>query len=106
MINMNPDVYEQYIYQKGIRDQLRKTVTTSSFLSTVDKKININANYNKRIGKISILDSNVINTDNQISLDEINDYYENNKDDFYLTFGRVQIYKINKSIYHFFNSSS
>ena len=41
MINMNPDVYEQYIYQKGIRDQLRKTITSSSFLSTIDKKINI-----------------------------------------------------------------
>ena len=42
MINMNPDVYEQYIYQKGIRDQLRKTIISSSFLSTIDKKININ----------------------------------------------------------------
>ena len=82
MINMNPDVYEQYIYQKGIRDQLREAITNSSFLSTTDKKININANYHKKTGKIYILNKNMINTDVQISLDEINEYYQNNKNDF------------------------
>ena len=82
MINMNPDVYEQYIYQKGIRDQLREAITNSSFLSTIDKKININANYHKKTGKIYILNKNMINTDVQISLDEINEYYQNNKNDF------------------------
>ena len=82
MINMNPDVYEQYIYQKGIRDQLRKAITASSFLSTIDKKININANYHKKTGKIYILNKNSVNTDVQISLDDINEYYENNKEDF------------------------
>ena len=82
MINMNPDVYEQYIYQKGIRDQLRKAITNSSFLSTIDKKININANYHKKIGKIYILNKNMVNSDVQISLDEINEYYQNNKNDF------------------------
>jgi len=82
MINMNPDVYEQYIYQKGIRDQLREAITNSSFLSTVDKKININANYHKKTGKIYILNKNIINTDVQISLDAINEYYQNNKNDF------------------------
>ena len=82
MINMNPDVYEQYIYQKGTRDQLREAITNSSFLSTIDKKININANYHKKTGKIYILNKNMINTDVQISLDEINEYYQNNKNDF------------------------
>ena len=82
MINMNPDVYEQYIYQKGIRDQLREAITNSSFLSTTEKKININANYHKKTGKIYILNKNMINTDVQISLDEINEYYQNNKNDF------------------------
>ena len=82
MINMNPDVYEQYIYQKGIRDQLREAITNSSFLSTIDKKININANYHKKTGKIYFLNKNMINTDVKISLDEINEYYQNNKNDF------------------------
>ncbi len=82
MINMNPDVYEQYIYQKGIRDQLREAITNSSFLSATEKKININANYHKKTGKIYILNKNMINTDVKISLDEINKYYQNNKNDF------------------------
>ncbi len=82
MINMNPDVYEQYIYQKGIRDQLREAITNSSFLSATEKKININANYHKKTGKIYILNKNMINTDVKISLDEINEYYQNNKNDF------------------------
>ena len=82
MINMNPDVYEQYIYQKGIRDQLRKAITNSSFLNTIDKKININANYHKKTGKIYILNKKNINDDFQISLDDINKYYENNRDSF------------------------
>ncbi len=82
MINMNPEVYEQYIYQKGIRDQLRKTITGSSFLSTIDKKININANYHKKTGKVYILSKSNINTDTQISLEDINEYYQNNKGDF------------------------
>ncbi len=37
MINMNPEIYEQYIYQKGIRDQLRTSITDSSILSIIDK---------------------------------------------------------------------
>ena len=82
MINMNPDVYEQFIYQKGIRTQLREAITSSSFLSTVDKKININANYHKKIGKLYILNSENVATDTQISLDDINNYYESNKADF------------------------
>ena len=82
MINMNPDVYEQFIYQKGIRSQLREAITSSSFLSTVDKKININANYHKKIGKLYILNSENVATDTQISLDDINNYYESNKADF------------------------
>ena len=50
LINMNPDVYEQHTYQKGIREQLRKTIT-DSILNITDKKLNINANYHKRDGK-------------------------------------------------------
>ena len=82
MINMNPEVYEQYIYQKGIRDQLRKTITGSSFLSTIDKKININANYHKKYGKIYILNSESISNETELTLDDINNYYEENKNDF------------------------
>ena len=82
LINMNPDVYEQYLYQKGIREQLRKTITDTSILNLTDKKLNINANYHKRDGKILFLKLNDIKDVTNITLDEINDYYINNKEAF------------------------
>ncbi len=82
MINMNPDVYEQYIYQKGIREQLRKAITDSSILSVNDKKININANYHIKKGKFYLLEVDNIKKDINITLNEINQYYEQNKNSF------------------------
>ena len=82
LINMNPDVYEQYLYQKGIREQLRKTITDTSILNLTDKKLNINANYHKRDGKILFLKLNDIKDVTNITLDEINDYYIKNKEAF------------------------
>ena len=82
LINMNPDVYEQYLYQKGIREQLRKTITDTSILNLTDKKLNINANYHKRDGKILFLKLNDMKDVTDITLDEINDYYIKNKEAF------------------------
>tara|TARA_Y100000389_G_scaffold18000_1_gene15688 strand:+ start:201 stop:2048 length:1848 start_codon:yes stop_codon:yes gene_type:complete len=82
MINMNPDVYEQYIYQKGIREQLRKAITDTSILSVNDKKININANYHIKKGKFYLLEVDNIKKDINITLNEINQYYEQNKNSF------------------------
>ena len=82
LINMNPDVYEQYLYQKGIREQLRKTITDTSILNLTDKKLNINANYHKRDGKILFLKLNDMKDETNITLDEINDYYIKNKEAF------------------------
>ncbi|MEK9906752.1 MAG: SurA N-terminal domain-containing protein, partial [Gammaproteobacteria bacterium] len=85
LINMNPDVYEQYLYQKGIREQLRKTITDTSILNLTDKKLNINANYHKRDGKILFLKLNDMKDVTEITLDEINDYYIKNKEAFMST---------------------
>jgi len=82
MINMNPEIYEQFIYQKGIREQLRTSITDTAILSINDKKININAQYHKRNGKILVLKENDIKKNITINLDEINNYYENNKESF------------------------
>jgi len=82
LINMNPDVYEQYLYQKGIREQLRKTITDSSILTLTDKKLNINANYHKRDGKILFLKLKDMKDSINITLDDINDYYIKNKEAF------------------------
>ena len=83
MINMSPDTYEQYVYQKGTRDQLRKAITGSSIVSIYDKKINVNANYHIKKGKLLLLKKDELQDDVKISLDDINAYYENNKESFY-----------------------
>ena len=83
MINMSPDTYEQYVYQKGTRDQLRKAITGSSIVSIYDKKINVNANYHIKKGKLLLLKKDEFQGDVNISLDDINAYYENNKESFY-----------------------
>ena len=82
MINMNPEIYEQFIYQKGIREQLRTSITDTAILSINDKKININAQYHKKNGKLLVLKENDIKKNITINLDEINNYYENNKESF------------------------
>jgi peptidyl-prolyl cis-trans isomerase D len=82
-INMSPDTYEQYVYQKGIRDQLRKAITGSSIVGIYDKKINVNANYHIKKGKLLLLKQDEFQDEINISLDDINAYYENNKESFY-----------------------
>jgi peptidyl-prolyl cis-trans isomerase D len=83
MINMTPDTYEQYVYQKGIRGQLRKAITESAITSIYDKKININANYHLKRIKLLLLDKDDVKDEVKISLNDINSYYENNKDSFF-----------------------
>ena len=83
MINMTPDTYEQYVYQKGIRGQLRKAITESAITSIYDKKININANYHLKTIKLLLLDKDDVKDEVKISLNDINAYYENNKDSFF-----------------------
>jgi len=83
MISMSPDTYEQYVYQKGTRDQLLKAITGSSIVTIHDKKINVNANYHIKKGKLLLLKKNQFQDDVNVSLDDINAYYENNKESFY-----------------------
>tara|TARA_Y100000768_G_scaffold388821_1_gene387533 strand:+ start:61 stop:1896 length:1836 start_codon:yes stop_codon:yes gene_type:complete len=83
MINMNPEIYEQFIYQRGVRNQLRSSITDTSILSINDKKLNINSQYHKKNGKLFILKEDDMKTNISISLDEINNYYESNKESFF-----------------------
>ena len=82
MINMSPEIYEQYIYQKGIRDQLRESITNTSFITSFDKKISISSNYSQKKGELLILNSSQVKDKIKVSLDEINSYYETNKGTF------------------------
>ena len=82
MINMNPAVYEQYVYQKGIRDQMRKAITDTSLLSVYDKKINVAANYHQKSGRLVEIKKNLIEDQVNITLNQINDYYQKNRESF------------------------
>jgi peptidyl-prolyl cis-trans isomerase D len=79
---MNPVVYEQYVYQKGIRDQMRKAITDTSLLSVYDKKINVAANYHQKSGRLVEIKKNVIEDQINITLNQINDYYQKNRESF------------------------
>ena len=82
LINMNPEVYEQYVYQKGIRDQMRKAITDTSLLSVYDKKINVAANYHLKSGRLVEIQKNLVENDINITLNDINDYYQKNRESF------------------------
>jgi len=82
MINMNPAVYEQYVYQKGIRDQMRKAITDTSLLSVYGKKINVAANYHQKSGRLVEIKKNLIEDQINITLNQINDYYQKNRESF------------------------
>ena len=80
LINMNPEVYEQYVYQKGLRDQMRTSITDTSILSVYDKKVNVAANYHLKSGRLVEIKKNIFEDQININLNEINDYYEKNKE--------------------------
>jgi len=82
LINMNPVVYEQYVYQKGIRDQMRKAITDTSLLSVYDKKIHVAANYHQKSGRLVEIKKNLIKDQINITLNQINDYYQRNRGSF------------------------
>ena len=82
LINMNPVVYEQYVYQRGIRDQMRKAITDTSLLSVYDKKINVAANYHQKSGRLVEIKKDLIEDQINITLNQINDYYEKNRESF------------------------
>jgi len=79
---MNPVVYEQYVYQRGIRDQMRKAITDTSLLSVYDKKINVAANYHQKSGRLVEIKKDLIEDQINITLNQINDYYEKNRESF------------------------
>lgn len=83
MINMNPETYEQYVYQKGIRDQMRKAITDTSIFSVYDKKINVAANYHLKTGRLVRIKKDLVEDQININLTDVNNYYQNNRESFF-----------------------
>ena len=98
MINMNPEIYEQYVYQQGIRNQLRKAITDTSILGVYNKKININSNYHLTLGRLVQIDKNNIQDNINVTLNDINNYYQDNKESFFSEHAAIFKYiRLNKT---------
>ncbi len=82
-INMTPQNYERYIYQKEITEQLKNSITDTSFLTKPEEGNLIKFRHHKRQGSYFIVRRNNITKSISISDDEISDYYDQNKDTFF-----------------------
>ena len=82
-INMTPQNYEKYIYQKEITEQLKNSITDTSFLTKPEEENLIKFRYHKRQGSYFIIRRNNIAKSISITDDEISDYYNQNKKTFF-----------------------
>jgi len=82
-VNMTPQNYEKYIYQKEITEQLKNSITDTSFLTKSEEENLIKFRYHKRQGSYFIIRRNNIAKSISITDDEISDYYDQNKKTFF-----------------------
>jgi len=82
-INMTPQNYERYVYQKEITEQLKNSITDTSFLTKPEEGNLIKFRHHKRQGSYFIIRRNDIAKSISITDDEISDYYDQNKDTFF-----------------------
>jgi hypothetical protein len=61
---------------------MRQAITNTSLLSVYDKKINVAANYHLKSGRLVEIKKNLVENDINITLNEINDYYQKNRESF------------------------
>jgi peptidyl-prolyl cis-trans isomerase D len=82
-ISMTPQNYERYIYQKEITEQLKNSITDTSFLTKSEEKNLIKFRHHKRQGSYFIIRRNDIAKSISITDDEISNYYDQNKGTFF-----------------------
>ena len=82
-INMTPQNYERYVYQKEITEQLKNSITDTSFLTKPEEENLIKFRHHKRQGSYIIIRRNNIAKSISITDDEISDYYNQNKKTFF-----------------------
>ena len=81
-INMTPKNYERYVYQKGITEQLKKSITDTAILTKTEKDSLVKSRYHVRTIDYLILNYKDIKTSIKIPQDEILKYYKSNKKDY------------------------
>ena len=98
-INMSPESYESYVYQTGITDQLKKSITETSFITNKERDLLTKYRFHTRNVNFKIISKEKIKNKISISDNEISEYYHNNLDDFKTskaaTFNYIDIDKSN-----------
>ena len=98
-INMSPESYESYVYQTGITDQLKKSITETSFITNEERDLLTRYRFHNRNVSFKIISKDKIKNKISISDNEILEYYQNSLDDFKTpkaaTFNYIDIDKSN-----------
>ena len=81
-INMTPTNYERYVYQKGITEQLRNSITDTVILTNAEKIDLAKSRYHSRTINYLILNYNDVKKSIQISNEKALNYYKSNKKDY------------------------
>ena len=98
-LNVTPEIYESYVYQKGISEQLKQSITDTSIL-TKNEILDLTSNrFQERVINFKILSRSEVESNLTISEDNLFDYYNSNKDNFrepeYAFFRFIEISKDN-----------
>lgn len=98
-LNVTPEIYESYVYQKGISEQLKQSITDTSIL-TKNEILDLTSNrFQERVINFKILSRSQVESNLTISEDNLFDYYNSNKDNFrepeYAFFRFIEISKDN-----------
>jgi len=98
-LNVTPEIYESYVYQKGISEQLKQSITDTSIL-TKNEILDLTSNrFQERVINFKILSRSQVESNLTLSEDNLFDYYNSNKDNFrepeYAFFRFIEISKDN-----------
>ncbi len=97
-IGMTPQSYEGYIYQKGISDQLKNAITSTSIITTQEKTDLIKFRHHTRNVNYKIIDFENVKKSITISDDVIRDYYDKNRSSFMSdAFAKYQYINVDKN---------
>ena len=81
-LNVTPEIYESYLYQKGISEQLKQSIADTSIL-TENEIAHLTSNrFQERVIVYKVLSKSQIENNLVLSDDALLDYYSNNKQDF------------------------
>ena len=96
-LNVTPEIYESYVYQKGISDQMKQSITDTSFLTKNEIIDLASIRFQERVINYKILSKSKIMSNLVISNEDLLDYYTSNKKDFrdpeHATFKFIEISK-------------